>query len=114
MLPVQASAQHCSALILEVPVDASGHMQGLRAASWLTSRIVRKCLQSFSENLVKAAPLRWQGAGHPQKTQVIASGHKYSKLCPFCGSLNKDSVEQTPASVSVILNYSMYFRQEMF
>lgn len=44
---------------------------------------------------MKAAPLQWQGAGHPQKTQVIASGHKYSKLCPFCGSLNKDSVEQT-------------------
>lgn len=40
----------------------------------------------------------WGGEGlaaHPQKKQVIASNHKYSILCPFCVSLNKDSVEQT-------------------
>lgn len=38
----------------------------------------------------------WGGEGLPtQKTQVTASDHTYSVCCPFCISLNKNSVEQT-------------------
>lgn len=67
-------------------------------------------------NRIKAAlpGCCWGGEGLPtQKTQVTASGQKYSICCPFCISLNKNSVEQT-SSRYFILKTSMHFRQEMF
>lgn len=97
-------------------VEASGHgVEDVRAAGELhpaqgqqtagssprtirntpLTSILRSCFCKSSKGCTPGVLLGWQGAAHPQKTQVIASDHKYSVFCPFCISLNKDSVEQT-------------------
>lgn len=69
-----------------------GALSHTRAAASRLMSTHHQCYDPASVNPIKVTPLwccwGWRGAVHLQKTQVIASHHKYAILCPVHTSLN--------------------------